>query len=507
MNGIKTYNRKDWLCALGIFIFVLLLYAGQITTGLPDWGDDHSAYISEGIAIVDNNLDEQMKINYFYHPSPLTKEANDGKLIYVWGYPLLQACIYKLVGFDRINYSSIIWYKIPLVLSLAMLGGVLFLFYRRRFNLLISAFLALLFCLSGDLFESVNMLYSDLPFLFFTFLTYLLMEQYSQRSGSLILAILYGLALWFTYETRLNGMSVCATALLGHILSQHKEFKNKKYLLKSLIPYVIFAVLVLITEKIWLESATQNLSDVGTVSLMNILNNSYYYVAKVIIYFSYLSGVVIKPIGFIITILCILGFVKNGFSRNMYLSALAIGSFIVLVLLPYQQGLRYLYNILPILLMYAAYGTLLVKKWITKLIGNWKKSLHTAGRVAAYSIALILLLSSCTCQIIRDVRNISDRGAPTETDVYSADAVEMYNYIQNNTSQDAIIAFAKPRALYLNTNRLSFRPGYNGHELADADFFLFYKRPIKMFSETSPDEVPTKILKENKWFVFYEIIK
>ena len=176
MIKMKAYGRKDWFFALGIFFLVLILAAGQVTTGIPDWGDDHAAYISEGIAIADSRLNEQTEINYFYHPTPLTKEANDGKLVYAWGYPLFQACIYKLVGFDRINYSSVIWYKAPLVLSLAMLGGVLFLFFRRRFNLLISASLALLFCLSGDLFDSVNKLYSDLPFVCFAFLTFLLME-------------------------------------------------------------------------------------------------------------------------------------------------------------------------------------------------------------------------------------------------------------------------------------------------------------------------------------------
>ena len=224
-------------------------------------------------------------------------------------------------------------------------------------------------------------------------------------------------------------------------------------------------------------------------------------------YFSTLSGIKVLPVGFIITVLCILGFVKNGFGRNLYLSILVIGSFVILVLLPYQQGLRYLYNVLPILLMYAAYGALIARKWALKLIKSRKKSLHAAGKVTAYSIAIILLLSSCTFQIVRDIRNIIDRGAPTETDVYSEEAVEMYEYINTTISQDAIIAFAKPRLLYLNTNRLSFRPGYNGHELKDADYFLLYKSPKRVFSNVSPDEVSTTILKENKWFAFYKIIK
>lgn len=506
MNEIKAYNRRDLLCALGIFLFVLILAAGRITIGVPDWGDDHAAYISEGIAIADNHLNEQKVINYFYHPSNITKEANDGKLTYAWGYPLLQACIYKLVGFNRTNYTSIIWYKIPLALSLAMLGGVLLLFFRRRFNLVISAFLALLFCLSGDLLDSVNKLYSDLPFLFFTFVSFYLMEVYSERSGNIVLAIFYGFTLWITYETRLNGVSVCAMAFLGHLLSQQRGVINKKRFWRNMIPYVLFIILIVITERLLLAPATQNISDIGTVSITKVFENIYYYIVTIIDYFSTLFGIKIRPIGIIITVLCILGFVKNGFGRNAYLSILVIGSFIVLVLLPYQQGLRYLYNVLPVALMYSVYGTLIAGEWLVKLIKNENKKLHYVKTVVACSIALILL-SSCTFHIIRNIRNILDQGAPSETDVYSADAIEMYNYIQNNTSRDAVVAFEKPRVLYLNTNRLSFRPRFNDHELADADYLLFSKLPLPTFSKQSLDEVQTKILKENEWYVLYEIQK
>ena len=326
MKKMEIYNHRDWLCALGIVVFLFILAAGQVTTGIPAWGDDHAAYISEGIAIADNCLNEQAEINYFYHPTPLTKESDNGELIYAWGYPLMQACIYKLAGFNRINYSSVIWYKIPLALSLAMLGGVLYLFFRRRFNLFISVFLALLFCMSGDLFESVNKLYSDLPFVLFSFLTFLLMEWYSERPGSPILAVGYGFALWLTYATRLNGVSVCVLALLGHILSQKKGFISKKRFWKNMIPYAVFAVLVLITERFWLAPATQNLSDVGAVSITTVWDNIYYYAFKVITYFSTLPGIQIRPLGFIIPVFCVLGFVKNGFGRNLYLSVLVIGS-------------------------------------------------------------------------------------------------------------------------------------------------------------------------------------
>ena len=109
----NKFSNKDWLLAAFLFLLVLFLSACSLETGLANWGDDHSAYISEGIAIAEGRFDEQTKINYYYHPSALPAEAEDNTLIYAWGYPLHLAVIYMLVGFDRVQYSSIIYYKIP----------------------------------------------------------------------------------------------------------------------------------------------------------------------------------------------------------------------------------------------------------------------------------------------------------------------------------------------------------------------------------------------------------
>ena len=118
------YNRKDWLIAIIITVLLLGIGGVTLTKGLPYWGDDSSAYISEGIAIAEGNLMEQARLNYIMHPSELSAESDPEGLVYVWGYPLMLSVVYKTVGFDRVEYSSIIWYKIPLLLGWSLLGGV-----------------------------------------------------------------------------------------------------------------------------------------------------------------------------------------------------------------------------------------------------------------------------------------------------------------------------------------------------------------------------------------------
>ena len=214
---VTEYSRKDWRFAGIVTLIIFLLGACNLTPGLPAWGDDHAAYLNEGIAIAEGRFEEQTRRNYSYHASELPKEAEDGRLVYVWGYPLFIAGIYKLVGFDRVNYSSIIWYKLIPLLSLSLTGGVLTLLLRRRFPLYVSAGTALVFCMSGDLFEALNTLYSDPLFLFFTMLTLLMMEVFSSQAGKggegktgwngLWLGLFYGFSLWMTYETRLSGFT------------------------------------------------------------------------------------------------------------------------------------------------------------------------------------------------------------------------------------------------------------------------------------------------------------
>ena len=70
------YSGTDGICALFIALLVLLLGAATLTCGLPYWGDDSAAYISEGIAIADGTFRKQAELNYIMHPADLSDEAD-----------------------------------------------------------------------------------------------------------------------------------------------------------------------------------------------------------------------------------------------------------------------------------------------------------------------------------------------------------------------------------------------------------------------------------------------
>ena len=59
--------------------------------------------------------------------------------------------------------------------------------------------------------------------------------------------------------------------------------------------------------------------------------------------------------------------------------------------------------------------------------------------------------------------------------IYSDNPVAVYNYISENTPSDCKIGFIKPRALYLNTERVSIPVGINGHSLDEVDYYLCWE--------------------------------
>lgn len=507
-----NFEKKDWLAAVLVTLFILILGASNLTRGIPDWGDDFAAYISEGIAIADGDFREQTVKNYTMHPSPLTIEASEEGLVYVWGYPLMLSVIYKVAGFDRKAFCTIIWYKLPLLFSLSLLGGVLVLFYRRRFSLKTSVVLAMLMCMSGDFFNALNNLYSDIPFLFFSMLTLLLAECFAERTGKgngIVFSVCYGAALWMTHEIRLNGMTVCAVAILGHIfflIKNRKEFQKKK-IWRDLIPYLVFAGMIFTTEHFWLAPATSNMSDVGRASSSQIFVNVISYRNMLFDYLDALPGMHLFCLGYIMAAAIVIGVIVSGLKENLHLTLLLVGTLVVDVMLPYQQGLRYIYNILPLLLMFAAYGIRLIWKKLRKVTNlteqRTERNLHLIGMILCVYILILPVVN----HVRTGINNLGHWGEMEEQDVYHEQAVDVYNYIRMNVPGDAVIAFGKPRALYLNTERMAIRPGQNGHRISEADYYLEYLIPHGEFelekeeaAKTSKEEVY-----ENRFFRLYRV--
>ncbi len=505
------YKKQDWIIAALVCLLILALAGMQLSIGMPDWGDDFAAYILEGIAISEGDFHQQTVRNYTMHGTTLSKEANDGRLVYVWGFPLLLSLVYGIVGFDVVNFGSIFFYKLPALVCFGLMAGILYLFYRRYFSSAFALVLTLLFAVSGEFFASIDQLNVDIVFLFLVVLSLWLVEcmldvenRPERRLGAVLTGVFLGLALWFTHETRLNGFTVVLAVFGRHLLgfTLKKEKPSLRRVALNVLPYALFLLLTLVSEAI-LAPATQNLSHVGTSGLSTLFGNIYYYYYTTVIYIKTLTGDSLSFIWPGVLLLLLIGFFADGFRlKNLHLTALLVGTYVILFTLPYVQGLRYLFYVLPILVLYIALGAEHVYKLIAAKF-KYPKLLRACAALACAA----LLLSSYIPVIMAGAENLKSFGQTEKHDVYSPEAIEMFAYIQENVEEDALIGFIKPRALYLNTGRTAFIPNINSLTVEDGDYYLSAPFITSEVSQRAAASLPedTPIVFENELFTLYKL--
>lgn len=499
----RIYDRLDFFLAAVIILAVFALGFSYIDNSCR-WGDDFAAYISEGIAIADGTLDEQTRINAIMHPSPLTGDAAETEhLVYVWGYPLLLALVYRFVGFDKVGFSTVWCYKLPSVVALALLAGALYLLFRRRFGKKTAFFVAVFFCTYAGFYDFLDSLYSDMVFMSCFFVSVLLLEIFidsEQRKQRLIFGCLLGLSMWYTYEVRLNGFAVLIVALLAHMGWLYKHHNsiydnstrrvNAKGVLTELVPYLVFLAVLGISSA-FLPSATSS----DDLTLSEFFYNIAFYAEQVCSWLSklficpaiYVLGRIVgifgfeiplswfeqldKYLGTVLALLMFVGITKEELKKNYHLFCLMIGYLLAVSCLPYRQGLRYIYPLLPLVLMRLTYMTHTL--FATKL-NRRLNPLVSLILCAMLSYAVAYPIISIDKKLTWSPKEWNITITSNMYDVYSGAAIETYNYISQNTPEDALIGFVKPRALQLNTGRTAVWIGMNGHTVDEVDYYLYY---------------------------------
>lgn len=502
------HDRADYRLFALIIVTIMLLSITCLNNTCY-WGDDFAAYISEGISIADGYFEKQVELNMLMHPSELPDEAQSGTLVYVWGYPLILAMVYKLVGFDRVGFSSIIYYKLPSAIALALLAGVMYLFLRRRFSKPLSFGLAFMFCACYEFRVFINTLYSDVVFLFFVMLSFLVLDVFVNRKGNkLKIGVFLGVILWFTYEIRLNGISILFACAVACIVAYMRDKDNKgwKDILGFASPFIVFLAVKLISEAV-LAPATSNTSDISGVTLATVINNiTSYYHAACLWFELVLNDALFNWLNIVLTsltssgqdtygtiqrfcdtlssgcvavlmLLALGGAVIKGVKNELHLTLFALVYLTVVCMLPYNQGVRYIYPVMALVPLYVGYA-------LTDIFGIISKHITPKlKRISKYAdITIITLL--CALTFISAVRgNIYSKEhleyiVPQGQEdfykmyAYTPCSIEAYNFIIKNTNEDCVIGFYKPRALYLNTQRMSIRTDINGHSIDEVDYFL-----------------------------------
>lgn len=403
-----------------IFVFILGLFC--IDSG-HNWSDDFALYISQTQALLEGDTKNLLKANYFAMEHSY---AHVGPYLYPTGFPILLLPIYAIFGLNfwvlKVYCLLFLIASIPLVYQIIRQLGC-------STNQALSV--TLLVAFNYHFIRFSDHVLSDLPFFFFSLLSYYQIQKQSYKS--LLQACLLGILIFFTYNIRDIGI-VLLPCLLVYQWQAYKQSKKFSFLL-ALLPYFVFIMAWILR---WFYSPSvpsKQLSLLSETSLEIIWNNVYYYALLIGNYFLIFRGIplIIQVlISGVFISLMLLGIYKKGKQQPALLTYLGATIGIYLIWISFQ-GMRFLFSILPFVVYFVVEGI---------------RGLPVPARLQRF-LVVGLILSSLSQSLF-----ISYYYWNTNTnEAYSSEMQEIYLYIQENTPSEALIVFHKPRALRLFTDR------------------------------------------------------
>ena len=435
---------KPNMLLLASSLLVLILGLCCIDSG-HNWSDDFALYISQTQALLEGNTKDLLKANYFAMEHSY---AHVGPYLYPNGFPILLLPVYMIFG---LNFWALkVYCLLFFIASIPLLYQIC-----RQLNCSINQALSitLLVVFNYHFIRFSDHVLSDLPFFFFSLLSYYLIQK--QFYKSYLKAFLLGILIFFSYNIRDIGIMLLP-CLFIYQWQDYKQTQKRSFLL--LLPYLIFVLAWITRWSLSPSIPSKQLSLLSETSVEIFLNNVYYYALLIGNYFLLFRGV---PLGIQLLIssvfvgLFCFGIYKKGRQQPALLVYVSTTMGIYLIWISFQ-GMRFLFSILPFVVYFIIEGM---------------KALPISFQLRRFLI-IGLILSSLAQSLF-----ISVYYWQTNTnEAYSSEMQTIYRFIQEKTPSDALIIFHKPRALRLFTNRNSVQKNI------PAAGYLLIQRPYNFHS-------------------------
>ena len=482
---------KKFFLPLALILLSTLL-AFFLLTKDHDWGDDWASYLMQSIAITKGETQEFIQRNTF------TMRASThfiGPDAYPWGFPTLLAPLTLACGPLNIfclKFINLIFFALFLWVFYALLA--------RRLPPLESALLLAVFAFSPLLLKFEDILLSDIAFLFFSTLGLLLIVERNTISPYLL-----GIVFFFAFFVRTNGILLVPTLFLAQAFTYLQtrprlSLDPKRILSNGLIPYFVFGLLTLANLILFPAGEASHLEHLSVLSLASLADNLSAYFAMPAYFFSDLPH---ADIIYGLLLPFILGGLVLNYKRDIHLVVYLFLSYALFIVWPDQQGIRFLFPLLPLLVYFAYRGMEAASFALTERhprLGLW------FTRVFWLVIAATFAWTSLG--LARD--NLAGGRGPYGN-VFDPVSLEMFEFIKSDTPADSVIAFYKPRALRLFSDRDSLLVD-TCDALPMADYVVLRKSRGAV-DQVSPADVMTcnssvqvTELFDNEKFVVYQII-
>lgn len=432
---------KKILPPLALIILSLLLAFSLLTLD-HEWGDDWASYVMQAAAITEGKTQEFIQRNAFTMRQSTHFIGPDA---YPWGYPALLAPFVLACGPLNIfclKFINLIFYALFLLVFYALLA--------RRLPPLEASLLVAVFAFSPLLLKFEDILISDIAFLFFsTFGLFLIVGRNGipTQAGRSANPILLGLALFFAFFVRTNGILLVPTLFLAQLFDWLQTRPRllpdpKRILTRQAIPYIVFGLLTLLDLLLFPAGEGSHFERLSVISLASLADNISAYFAMPAYFFGDLPY---PQIVYGILLPFILGGIVLNFKRDFPLVAYLILSYALFILWPEQQGVRFLFPLLPLLVYFAYQGMTAASFALTSRFaraGSWL--------TRAFWLAIALSFAWTSLAAARD--NLAQGRGPYGN-VFDPLSLEMFEFVKSDTPPESVVAFYKPRALRLFTGR------------------------------------------------------
>lgn len=446
-------------------LFLILLFSSLINySGLStghDWGGDFSSYIMQSRSISEGSMQSFMEDNTF---TVLESSDTIGPTAYPWGFPLLLAPIIHFFGLDLIILKTIniIFFVLFLLCAFAL--------FSQRLSRKESVLIVMLLAFNPTLLTFHNNILPDIPFLFFSTLSILLIDRILFTGSAIpVSATKYtflGLSIFGAYFTRMNGLLflpallVCQVARSTRRDAWERINPYKAFALHS-IPYLVFLIFLIPSALVFPSGASSYSTSLKMVTLESIIGNVDYYFR---IPFTFFQGTPFPVIIYVATLpFVLIGLIIN-LRKDFHIIIYSSLTLILYILWPFQQGIRF---ILPIILFYI-YFVFQGVRWSLQHVQQYSKLAHVSNVVFwCVIIALFLRLSIATAG-----ENLSqDRKTAGPFDQAST---EMFDFVKNHTADNSTIIFFKPRVMRMLTGRSSIMINTCA-DLSEGDYYIYHK--------------------------------
>ena len=475
---------------LSIMILVSLIVGASTLTRGHQWGDDFAWYIVQAKSILSGTTDEFMEQSAFTNGQSTT---HLGPLAYPWGYPLLLAPVYAVKGISPLAL------KLPGLLFYAGFLVCLYLLMRDRLTQTESLVVVSIFAFNPLLLQFLDQILSDVPFLFFSTLSLLLMTRAGKRT--LLHSILIGAAIFFTTFMRVTGILLLGCFLiveLFRLLANRSDRGTVLEIIKG-SAIVCFVFIALWSMNLLLfpsggESYFSQYADLIETARAAI--PAYFNV------FSYFFGdtQVWKYLYYLVFIFFLLGAWHQWRQEPIFILFFVLW-IIVHITYPYFQGPRYIFPLLPIFIYFAFQG-------MKFLIARLPEKYHPTGQAAVYGFWILIAGVFLVQSSMTAYANLQNhRGINGPFDPYST---EVYSYIKEKTPPESVVVFFKPRVMAMMTEHPTIM-SMECDRMRRGDY-LVLSRKVGENQQIPPEEIDAchlpldQVLKNNR-FVVYKIQK